>query len=330
MGDLVKYNTLIEKEQFYNCIKIETEQEFDERFDQIQTDSEGCAFRSLNEAKFKLYPSAQRRWIEKDLFKVHSSFSNYILRLIDQTQQNRDVISFFQDNNIPINDFVILALLQHYRKPSPLIDFTYNPLIALFFAFDEMKIANTGTIDDYVSIYRINYDQPCFCSIQEVNVYGGITLETELQEFNAVFPISKIDTSSVTRDISNLSYSEYSNVGHILIHGDKMGITNISIPALRFFCSYNITNPNLKNQEGLFILNTSEDKPLGELLKEKHRCSSPLIDCFNIRKNLKLYIQSKYLTPHGIDCNMIYPNDNDSQNIKNWLAHFDKNGTTTY
>lgn len=152
-----------------------------------------------------------------------------------------------------------------------LIDFTYNPLTTLFFAFDKMTPSNNGTIDDYVSIYRINYDQPCFCSIQDVNMNGALNLEKELQKLD--IQISKIYTSSVTTSIANLNYTDYSSLDYILIHGDKMGITNISIPLLGFTCIYNITNSNLKNQEGLFILNTSEDKSLGELLRERHRLS---------------------------------------------------------
>jgi hypothetical protein len=318
MGNLIEYKTLTEKQQFYNCTKIETKQEFDEHFNQIQANSKGHAFRSIKEAKYKLYSSAQRHWIKDDLFNTQTSFDNYILELIYRTKQNQGIVSFFNNNNISMNDFVVLALLQHYRKLSPLIDFTYNPLITLFFAFDEMTFPNNGTIDDYVSIYRIYYDQPCLCSIQDVNANGALNLERELQKLD--IPISRIDTNSVTTNIANLSYTDYSNLEYILIHGDKMGITNISIPSLGFTCTYDITNPNLKNQEGLFILNTSENKPLGELLREKHRYINPLIDCFDIRKDLKPYIQSKYLIPQKIDCNMIYPNDNDSQNIKDWLS----------
>lgn len=320
MGNLNEYKTQAEKERFYNYIKIETEQEFDKQFNQIQTNSKGYAFRSINEAKFKLYSSAQRQWIWNDLSNTHPSFCNYILLFINKIRQNGNIISFFDANKIPINDFVILALLQHYRQPSPLIDFTYNPLTTLFFAFDGMTPANNGTIDDYVSIYRINYEQPCFCSIQDVNTSGVFNLEEELQKL--YIPISNIDTSPVLTDIANLSYHQYSDLGYILIHGDKMGITNISIPALGFTCSYDITNPHLRNQEGLFILNTSENQPLGELLKEKHCYVSPLIDCFDIRKDLEPYIQSKYLIPQNINHNTIYPNDNDSQNIRNWLSVF--------
>lgn len=79
MGNLNEYKTLTEKERFYNYIKIETEQEFDKYFNQIQTNSKGYVFRSINEAKFKLYSSTQRQWIWNDLFNIRRSFCNYIL-----------------------------------------------------------------------------------------------------------------------------------------------------------------------------------------------------------------------------------------------------------
>lgn len=94
MGSLNEYKTLAEKEQFYNCIRIETEQEFDNYFNQIQTNSNGYAFRSINEAKFKLYSSAQRQWIWNDLSNAHTSFNNYILSLISQIQQNSNITTF--------------------------------------------------------------------------------------------------------------------------------------------------------------------------------------------------------------------------------------------
>ena len=48
------------------------------------------------------------------------------------------------------------------------------------------------------------------------------------------------------------------------------------------------------------------------------------MDCFDVRKELGPYIQSKYLIPQNIDRNMIYPNDNDSKKIESWLTN-DKN-----
>lgn len=61
MGKLFEYHTLQSKSQFYNCITINTEQEFETAFNHIKINSKDYVFRSVNEAKFKLYSSAQRQ-----------------------------------------------------------------------------------------------------------------------------------------------------------------------------------------------------------------------------------------------------------------------------
>ena len=118
-------------------------------------------------------------------------------------------------------------------------------------------------------------------------------------------PIAQIDAGKALFDIQNLTYNEYANIEFVLVHGDKMGITNIQIPALGFICTYDITNPNLRNQEGLFMLNTTEDIPLEELVRKKHRYVGPHIDCYNINKGLATYIRDKYLNPAGINHSLV-------------------------
>ncbi len=204
-----------------------------------------------------------------------------------------------------------------------MVDFTYNPLLSLFFAFDNFKPKTTGNdIDNYISLYRLKHTHPCFCSIQEVNTHGANTLSNELEKLN--IPISQINTNNALFDIQNLTYNKYANIGIILIHGDKMGITNIQIPALNFTCAYDITNPNLKNQEGLFMLNTTKDIPLEKLIRRKHQYVSPLIDCYDINKELEPYIRDRYLNPSGINHSSVYSQNKDSQNLQSWLANFNK------
>ena len=319
MGTLLEYNSLWEKKQFYNFTIINTEEDFNNIFPNIIDNQSNYVFRSVNEAKFKLYSSAQRQWIWNDLSNKYTSYKDYVNSFIVNVQSHQHIVSFFYNNHIPLNDFVILALLQHYSQPSPLVDFTYNPLLSLFFAFDNVKPGTTGNeIDNYVSLYRLKYTHPCFCSIQDVNVHGADTLSYALRNLN----MAQIDTSKVLFDIRNLTYNEYADIGIMLVHGDKMGITNIQIPALGFTCTYNITNPNLRNQEGLFMLNTTEDIPLEDLIRKKHRYVGPLIDCYDINKELEPYIRTTYLDPAGINHSLIYPQDKDSQNLRNWLGSF--------
>lgn len=312
MGSLSEYNNLKEKSQYYNCTTIDNIQDFDNIFQDIVQHQSEYVFRSVNEAKFKLYSSAQRQWIWNDLSNKYTSYKDYVNSFIVNVQSHQHIVYFFYNNHIPLNDFVILALLQHYSQPSPLVDFTYNPLLSLFFAFDNVKPGTTGNeIDNYVSLYRLKYTHPCFCSIQGVNAHGANKLSDILRDSD--IPLSQIDTSKVLFDIQNLTYNEYADIEIMLVHGDKMGITNIEIPALGFTCTYNITNPNLRNQEGLFMLNTTEDIPLEDLIRRKHRHVDPLIDCYNINKELGTYIRATYLDPAGINHLLIYQQDQDSQ-----------------
>ena len=72
------------------------------------------------------------------------------------------------------------------------------------------------------------------------------------------------------------------------------------------------------------MLNTTENEPLGELVRKGHRYVSPFIDCYNINKKLESHIRKTYFNPLGIDCSMIYPKDQDSQNLQKWFASFPK------
>ena len=60
MKNLSEYNKLRAKEQYYNCTTIDDAQEFDRIFKEIMDNQSGYMFRSVNEARFKLYSSAQR------------------------------------------------------------------------------------------------------------------------------------------------------------------------------------------------------------------------------------------------------------------------------
>ena len=95
MENLSEYHTLQSKEQFYNCIIIDTEQEFEAVFNHIKASTKDYVFRSVNEAKFKLYSSAQRQWIWNDLFSIYHSYKNYINSRITLFQSRQDIMSFF-------------------------------------------------------------------------------------------------------------------------------------------------------------------------------------------------------------------------------------------
>lgn len=109
------------------------------------------------------------------------------------------------------------------------------------------------------------------------------------------------------RDFNELRYSQFESISRILILGSKEGKVDIEIPFFDFQCSYNITNPNLESQIGLFILNNTREVPLEKLLKEELSCYPPQIMCIDIHKSLSKEIEKLYVLSKGINRNTIYP-----------------------
>lgn len=53
-------------------------------------------------------------------------------------------------------DFPTLSILQHYGAPTPLIDFTYNLDVALYFATEFCKPSNSSNpLDHYFRLMRL-------------------------------------------------------------------------------------------------------------------------------------------------------------------------------
>ena len=91
-------------------------------------------FRGVTDSSYELLPSIARRKKNPDLVKTE-----------------RDLMWLFKSygfphiEHIPQNDWEWLSLAQHYRLPTRLLDWTKNPLVALYFAVED-KVSSDGAV----------------------------------------------------------------------------------------------------------------------------------------------------------------------------------------
>ena len=77
-------------------------------------------------------------------YNLEDEYFNKAIKDIEEFQ--KELLKY----NLRFSYKQVLYLAQHYGLETNLIDFTYNPYIALFFAFDYEKKPDSG----YVSVYR--------------------------------------------------------------------------------------------------------------------------------------------------------------------------------
>jgi hypothetical protein len=296
---LEQYDTLEEKKFFFKDGDTKIDFNIDFLFkniDRLQSVGDGFIYRGCGEAKYKLYNSAQRIYMNQELHKqvpsdhIREHYRHFISNLISETKKwNNEVvkkllISSGIDEN---NDLAYLSYMQHFGVPTPLLDYTYNPYVALFFAIDNLNFyPSNNEIDNYFSLYY-TYKQ-----------------NTAFHSWQIVFDdnIKKKDISYETIDLNCMS---------------------IILPEKDLYRIFN--SANIINQEGLFFYNNHPWYPLERTYKEdtdktrteigKDRFTELMIldtvsGCFNIHKSLIPAIKRK-LNEMGINSNYIYPDMND-------------------
>lgn len=120
-------------------------------------------FRGMCEAKHKNYTSAQRYYITHELEKSGLGISQIIQDEAEALLEYRGklMLSYFDSIGVEPNWFLLNSFLQHYGGITPLLDFTKNPLIALFFMQEGASVSPCGNddIDNYCSLYYIGIDE---------------------------------------------------------------------------------------------------------------------------------------------------------------------------
>ena len=188
----------------------------------------------------------------------------YLGRLLRQVKSCPDIIEYFKDSGVHINDLSCLSLMQHYGLPTPLLDFSIDINIALSFAADGLKTGNVNDeIDNYVSLYIFDtvFEHEVGTPIQQVYMSGmanGIRL---LQDHLREKPTEPIDDSVLKNIDEFIKWDDLKDLELTFIEYQSLAPDVVTDSNQRL----NLSNPNLNRQKGCFLLNLyNETMPLEE------------------------------------------------------------------
>ena len=264
-----------------------------------------------------MYTSLQRNLMDNNDLYISTfgteSYCEVISRIICVLKRNQDFVTYLRKRKIPINDFVILSALQHYKIPTPFLDFTSDILTALFFAQDKTKPQYGDSLDCYVSIYVIKKSELNSYSWQKM-MQNDVSRAQDLAKEHEKRTGEQINTEKFKTDIKDSTYAQFGKeIKYLFVEGPDIGITTINAPYLGLNCEYNITNKRIEQQSGCFILNNDQTKPLEDLVTENTGFD---IQCYDISKTLLCEIE-QLLEKQNICADAIYcRKDMDSQKLQ--------------
>jgi FRG domain-containing protein len=312
------YNTIADKSNHFDSVNIDSKDALDKLIQEYaeKNADKTIIFRGLTEAKYKLFNSAQRFWNGEELSTLGRTYQEFIQTEINRAKSfhNNLLIKFYNAFGHVAYDLSILSFLQHYKAPTPLLDFTYNFDCALFFGIDGLNYNPTTDIGNYFSIYAIDTKQRDFVSF--------IThLNSSITQIDAILEANKemeIDTTAVLNKIAHLQYSHFHGLTLFYLPGYiPNGIPFAIANRPNFKLLYNQHNLNVINQEGLFVFNSNPIHPLedyfsgGYVTGFQSTFQLSKMKCWNIHKSLKEYVV-RYLTenrPIPIDKEFMYPQE---------------------
>lgn len=128
---------------------IDTKEKLDQWFEKFKGDiSKGARYiyRGNSSSAYMMYTSAQREWLTSEMNQWSGvSYLEFIKKGIDVALRTKLLSKVFNSYGYARNrrDFPVLALLQHYGAPTPLLDWSYNHHVALYFATEKQLVSSS-------------------------------------------------------------------------------------------------------------------------------------------------------------------------------------------
>lgn len=303
MGNLHKlpeYRSLDEKKEFFTQVRIDTEKDFEDLFKIIlpQKFKQGGIWRGIPESRFKLYNSLQRENIKnKKIF----TFEDVKKAIENSTSElscwNREVVrKYFLKNHslFEIPHYAALSIMQHYGCKTPLLDWTRNPNVALYFALNFEKslkqriVSQIGyksngflfrknqNIEDYFSLYHISNDHPYIRLSSKNGYYDIVENDSENKFIKAKVDFVRehggdkcLQEEAKRRAIDELIQREINRNDSIIGNIRNTPIQRIEDEPSEKATHFLNVNYNINAQHGLFILNADPFLPLEEAIYQR-------------------------------------------------------------
>lgn len=249
-------------------------------------------FRGVKEAKYKLYTSAQRYLYSHDLFSTYN-MKSFMRKEIEALKTNKPLMDYWRRIGLTVSDLLCLCYLQHYEAATPLLDFTKDRNVGLFFMQDNMDyppIGSNDKIDNYCSLYYQTMRQDL--DIMNIFVHGAENAAKMVEEYQKQYKIS-VDTEETAKELEKLNIDSFYDSESVLWLDNTS--SKFDIKSLNINISTVITNLNLEAQKGCFVINLSSKKPY----EDKH------LKCCDIHKSLVPFIRDHIKLTHDD----IYPLD---------------------
>lgn len=208
------YNTLVEKSVLFpqssvqQYWQIKTKEEFEQFYTMLQRSSTSTIYRGVYQAKYKNFTSLQRAYMDGKI-DSHTSPSGFIANEIEHLKNDKPAIlqRYYNALNLVDTDFIYLSFLQHHKAPTPFLDFSRKLDVALYFATEDLIFGKGEEIDDYCSIYWLDYKKPQFCGLMDIVTWYAQQYQSAIGMLSHLYEIHRGEHMDI--DVSNLEIENY-------------------------------------------------------------------------------------------------------------------------